>query len=352
MTEDALVAAMRSRGAALVAEAERPVAAHFGDAVAEYAAMRDAAAVVELPWIERLRATGADRIGFLQGMLSNDVVKLAPGSGCRALLLSEQGKVVGDLVVLAGEDVIALDGVGAASTVRTALERFVVADDVDLVPAAPGYAFALLGPDASDVLARLGLSAPNDPCAHAPAAIADGEPHVVRMSMPGAGGFLCRIPSAGAAVWWDRCVAAGGRPAGTDAFEVLRIEGGVPRHGRDVLVDTLALEAPYEAAISFRKGCYLGQEVMERVTARGHVNRRLVGIEVEGESESVPSPGARLFVGDREVGWVTSAGRSWRLGRTIGLAYVRRGHFEPGSELALGVSGGSAVIVRALPFPA
>ncbi len=136
--------------------------------------------------------------------------------------------------------------------------------------------------------------------------------HVVRVPSPGAGGFLCHVPLAGAAVWWERCLGRGGAvPAGLEAYEVLRIESGVPWHGHDVTAETLALEAPYETAISFRKGCYLGQEVMERVTARGHVNRKLVGVEVPGDA--VPETGTRLYAGDREVGWLTSAARAWRL---------------------------------------
>lgn len=348
MSEDALVVAMRACGAVFGTESEHTVVSHFGDAAGEYAAMRDAAAVVELPWIERLRVTGSDRVPFLQGMLSNDVAKLAPGSGCPALLLSEQGKAVGDLVVLAGEEVLALDGVGAASVVRVALERFLVADDVELEPAESARVFAVLGPRAPNVLAGLGLPAPEASWAHAPAHIPDDAPHIVRAPAPGAGGFACRVPGAAGAQWWERAIAAGGRPAGLEAFEVLRIESGVPRHGRDVLADTLALEAPYENAISFRKGCYLGQEVMERVAARGHVNRKLVGVELAGDA--VPRPGARLVAEGRDVGWVTSAARSWRLGRTIGLAYVRREYLEPGTALALGAADGPPAIVRSLPF--
>jgi len=115
-----------------------------------------------------------------------------------------------------------------------------------------------------------------------------------------------------------------------------------------VTAETLALEAPYETAISFRKGCYLGQEVMERVTARGHVNRKLVGVELTGDV--VPPADALLFAGDREVGRVTSAARSWRLDRVVGLAYVRREHLAPGSVLALDAADGAPVTVRALPF--
>jgi folate-binding protein YgfZ len=347
MSEGTLAAAMRARGGVFIGEGGSVTAAHFGDAAEEYAAMRGTAAVVELPWIERLRATGSDRVGFLQGMLSNDVAKLVPGTGCPALLLNEQGRAVGDLVVLAGEGVIVLDGVGATSTVRAALERFMVADDVELVPATATSVLAVLGPQASDVLARLDLPAPAAPYAHAPAAIPDDVLHVVRVPAPGTGGFVCRVPTAAAATWWERSIAAGARAAGSEAFEVLRIESGVPRHGRDVFSDTLALEAPYAHAISFRKGCYLGQEVMERITARGNVNRKLVGVELE--SGAVAEPGVRLFAADRDVGWITSAARSWRLGRTVGLAYVRRDYGEPGAVLALGAAGGPGATVRALP---
>jgi folate-binding protein YgfZ len=167
--------------------------------------------------------------------------------------------------------------------------------------------------------------------------------------VPAAGGFLCSVVAGSAAQWWERCVSAGGAvPVGYDAAEVLRIESGLPWHGRDVTADTLALEAPYDAAISFRKGCYLGQEVMERVTARGHVNRKLVGVEIAGGA--VPPAGTRLFADGKDVGWVTSATWSWRGARVIGLAYVRREHVAPGSTLAAGEAASTPVTVGALPF--
>lgn len=337
----------RARGAESVEVDGRTVAAHFGDAAAEYEALRSAAGIVELPWSERLRVTGGDRIGFLQGMLSNDVAGLATGAGCRALLLNEQGRALADLAVLAGDDCVALDGVGAVSVVRAALDRFIVADDVELAEGVPTRLFAVIGPEAEAVLARIGWPAPDAPYAHCPTAIPEHEPHVVRTPLP-ASGFACRVPASGADAAWHRLVDEGGaRPVGHVAFEVLRVERGYPWHGRDVQADTLALEVPYEDAISFRKGCYLGQEVMERVSARGHVNRRLVGIAIDGD---VPATGTHLFAGDRDVGWVTSAVRSWRLAGTIALAYVRREHFEPGTTLTVGDASGPAAVVRALPF--
>ncbi len=350
MTDEALLSAMRARGGVLGDVEDRTVARHFGDAVGEHRALREAAAIVDLPWLDRLRVTGSDRVTFLQGMLSNDVVKLAPGDGCQALLLNEQGRTVADLVVLVGDDAIMLEGVASGLVAaRAALERFIVADDVELISAAEHRTFAVLGRDAGSVLERLDLPVPAAPYAHGPAGLPETEASVVRVPSPGVGGFLLHVPLAAAVRWWGRCCDEGGAvAAGIDAYESLRVESGVPWHGRDVTAETLALEAPYEAAISFRKGCYLGQEVMERVTARGHVNRKLVGVEMA--EDTVPLPGAPLFAADREVGRVTSVARSWRLGRMIGLAYVRREHLEPGTVLALASADGSPVTVRALPF--
>jgi folate-binding protein YgfZ len=352
MPDAPLHAAMRARGAVMADVDGRLVARRFADSAREYDAMRENAAVVEMPWLDRLYVTGSDRVSFLQGMLSNDVANLAPGAGCQALLLSEQGRAVAEVIVLVGGgDALALDGVEASlAAARASLERYIIADDVEIaVPAHRQRTFALLGPDAARVLERLGWSPPTAAYAHTPITIPDAEVHVVRVPGPGAGGFLCRVPLSDAAAWWAGCLDVGGAaPAGFDAFEALRIESGMPWHGRDVTAETLALEAPYEAAISFRKGCYLGQEVMERVTARGHVNRKLVGVELGGDV--IPDAGTRLYAGDREVGWVTSAARSWRLGRAIALAYVRREHLTPGTKLALGGPDGTLATVRGLPF--
>lgn len=322
----------------------------MAEAPADYVALREHAALVALPWLDRLAVVGGDRVDFLQGMLSNDVKKLAIGTGCPALLLTEQGKVVADLTVLATEDAILLDGIASAlASAKDALERFVVADDVEIGPAADApRAFGLLGPEVGIVLDRLGIDTPDAPYAHVRCTSGGIACHVVRVPAPGAGGVLCWVAADAAAAWTEHCRTVGGVPlAGAEAFDVLRVESGVPWHGRDVTADTLALEGPFDPAISFKKGCYLGQEVMERVTARGHVNRKLVGLATAGDV--VPDPGTHLFAGERDVGWVTSAVRSWRLGHVIALGYVRREHLEPGTVLTLGVAG-PPVTVHALPF--
>ena len=144
-------------------------------------------------------------------------------------------------------------------------------------------------------------------------------------------------------------VSRGGAvPAGLEAYDVLRIESGVPWHGRDVTAETLALEAPYETVISFRKGCYLGQEVMERVTARGHVNRKLVGRRDPGDA--VPETGTRLYAGDREVGWLTSAARAWRSRPRRGARVRAARAARPRDGLGPRCAAGAAATVRAFPL--
>jgi folate-binding protein YgfZ len=350
-----LTTLFQNRGATLVGVEGSSTAGRVGDPAPQKTALRTSAGVVDWAWWSRLHVTGSDRIAFLQGMLSNDVTKLAVGKGCAALLLTEQGKVVADLCVLAADDEIVLTGNTAAlAAARAALERFIVADDVEIAgDADTAQVIAVLGPEAAQVVERVGLPIPAAPYDHVRASLGGVTAQLVRLPGPGAGGFACHVPMASAVTTWARFVDAGaGVPVGYEAFDVLRIESGVPWHGRDVTADTLALEAPYEAAISFRKGCYLGQEVMERVTARGHVNRKLVGLELAGDV--VPPSAARVYAGERDVGWVTSAAWSWRLGRGVALAYVRREHLEPGTALVVGAESGPAsgiaATVRAWPL--
>jgi folate-binding protein YgfZ len=315
----------------------------------EYCALIERVGLLDRAALGRLHVRGGDRIDFLQGMLSNDLKKLAPGSGCPSLLLTEQGKVVADLIVLALPDSLELDGTREAlAGAQTALERFIVADDVELETSDAGdRTFALIGPTAPSVLERLGLPVPGEAYGHIVAPVEQDAVHVVRVPDPGVGGFLCRVSAARAAAWSRKALDVGGAmPVGDEAFEVLRIESGRPLFGRDVGPDTLALEAPYDAAISFRKGCYLGQEVMERVTARGHVNRKLVGLELTERTAS----GARLHAGGRDVGWVTSVAWSWRFDRWIALGYVRREQLTPGTTLTVDDDAGPGATVRALPF--
>lgn len=142
-------------------------------------------------------------------------------------------------------------------------------------------------------------------------------------------------------------VAVAGEPLDDAAFEERRVEAGTPRYGVDMGEDRLPIEAGVTDAVSFTKGCYLGQEVIARATNLGHINRKLVGLVVDGEA--APAAGAKLRAPTRpEAGFVTSAVRSRRLGRTIALAYVHRTLWDPGTRLTL--DDGRDAVVTALPF--
>ncbi len=356
-SESIIGAAARAHGAVMTESEGMAIVGHFGDPAAEYRHLCAGAALVDLSLEGVVRLDGGDRGDFLQGMLSNDIKARVVGQGCRALVLTDQGKVVADVTALVDEDAVVL--VGAATGVAAAvpaLERYIVADDVELHPSgASEHVFGLFGPDAATVLVGRGVSTPPvDDYDHVSVDAHEGPIRIVRVPGPGVGGYLCVMPTAGAVAWWSGVVESGAaQPVGYEAHELLRIESGVARLGRDVTSDTLALETPFEDAISFQKGCYLGQEIVERVTARGKVNRRLVGILlVGGAAESpAPRPNDKLLVGDREVGWITSAAWSWDRGQFVGLGYVRRQHCEPGTTLDVHMQDGIApATVSALPF--
>jgi folate-binding protein YgfZ len=333
MHETALHAHLAARGAEHFDDRGVLLPRRFGDAAAEYAALRRGAAVVDLGFRTLVRVRGEDRVTFLQGMLTNDVAALAPGEGCAALLLTIQGRVTADVRVLALEDAILLDvDVRARAALVDALEKLLVADDVELgEPDDPVAPIAVEGPDAARLLGetaeRLGAFA------HATLAIGGVPARVQRASEVRGPGFVVHAPAADAARVWDAVVAAGARPCGMEALEGRRVEVGVPRIGLDMDGSTLALEVPVEDAISATKGCYLGQEVVARGTARGHVNRRLVGLRLRGPA---PAAGTALVRDGKEAGRLTTVAHAFGAGGTAALGLVRREHWAPGTELTVG----------------
>src|SRR5438552_620104 len=348
MLETALHSHLAARGAVHAAERGVVLPRRFGDdPAAEYAALREGAGVVDLGFRTLVRATGADRATFLQGMLTNDVASLVPGTGCVALLLTIQGRVTADVRVAALEDALLLDvDVCARAALVEALEKLIIADDVEL--GEPGEPLALIGVEGPGAARLLPDGERLAPYAHAVVTLAGVAVRAQRASEVRGPGFVLHMPATRAAAVWDALVAAGARPCGMEALESRRVEVGVPRIGVDMDGATLALEVPVEDAISATKGCYLGQEVVARGTARGHVNRRLVGLRLEGPE---PPPGAPLVREGKEAGRLTSVVRAFGAGGLAALGFVRRACWEPGPELR--VRHGHAVTlarVAALPL--
>jgi len=337
-----------------VFEASDPLPLRFAGLDAEWAAVRRRCGLLDARFRGVLRVTGGDRETFLQGMLSNDVVRLDAGQGVYAALLTIQGRIVSDLRVLKLADEIWLDAPAArVDVVRETLDKYIIADDVELVPAdTQAPLVALEGPEAERIVRTLvGNSvAPLAPFAHQECAV-DGTPvRIAAVTHSGAAGYLFYGAPGSAAGLWERCRAAGAEPVGMEALDVLRLEAGIPWYGRDMDEDVLISEVGIDTALSSRKGCYLGQEVVERVAARGQVQRKLVGLACEGDG--VPPTPVTVEHEGKEVGWITSA--AWSPGRraVIALGYVRRECWEPGTVLDIATPEPRPAMVVTLPFVA
>lgn len=326
-------------------------------AAEQAAAVRRSAGLFRLPDRGILGVRGADRVRWLNGMVSNDVAALVPGperSGCYALLLTRQGRIVADLQILLRPDgVLWLETAGEAlARVRETLARFIVADDVALEDESPRLVrLGLEGPAAPRILAsacerELPLEA--DACAEVELA---GVP--VAVAAFGWSGELARqlfVP-AGREPAVLEALRGAGRAEGLvepdlEALEILRIEAGRPRLGAELGEDVLPAEAHLERAISVRKGCYTGQEVVERMRSRDQVGHLLVGLRAAGDP---PPAGTRLRAGGKTAGEVTSSCRSPAAG-AIALGFVRRAHALPGTQLE--AEGSGTVHVAPLPFVA
>jgi len=325
------------------------IAADFGDARAEWHAARTACAVAEAPFRVRIAARGEDRQSFLQGMLSNDVKSLAAGRGLHAAFITDTAEVVNDLRVFAEENRMLLDcPAWRREALVSGLERYLVADDVELeIHDDEQPLLVLEGPSSADVLrAALATDAalPDEPYAH----LRVNGLHVAAASEVGGVGLLITGPAERRESLLAACRAAGAVRIGARALTALRLEAGVPWAGVDMDEDVLVMEMELTDALSFTKGCYLGQETVERVAARGHVNRRRSAFVLEGDVQ--PSLPAAVLAGDKEVGRVTSAGHSFLLERQIGLGLLHVKALDSDASLHVAADG-RTIACRPLSVP-
>lgn len=324
----------------------------LGDITREYEAARRAVALFDRSALGKVTVTGRDRLSFLQGMLTNDVKSLAPGQGAPAAFLDAHGKVMALLVVYAATDqvLVELPAQMTAKTLET-LDHFLISEKAYFEAADEAFAIlSLQGPGARRLLEALaGRAIELAPYAHVEAEIAGAPARVIhRAEQPGPG-FHCWVPADHAEPVRAAMLAAGAMAAGAATLEVLRLEAGQPWYPQDVDASVIFPETRLDSFVSFTKGCYIGQETVARVKYRGHVNRALSGLVMEGDR--VPDAGARVVVDGTDVGRVTSAARSIALGRPIALGYVRREHFEPGTAVTVVDAGGTQPArVSALPF--
>jgi folate-binding protein YgfZ len=345
----------RAAGATFIDINGQEAAAHYGDWLAEYRTLREGAAILDLSFRGRLCLTGADAQKFLNGQVTNNVKDLKPGEGCYAALVSAKGKMESDLNIYRLENEMLLDfEPGLSERVARRLGKFIIADDAQVIDVAPDYGLlSVQGLEAAAVLALWapGLDAPREAMAAAKAPIAaPGEIYVTHQARAGRPGFDIFVPAAALRETSAQLLAAGARWCGWQALETARIEAGAPRFGADMDETNLAPEALDARAISYSKGCYIGQEVIARIRTYGQVAKSLRGLRLDGDMSELPAKGAKIFSGDKEAGYITSTVRSPALQAVIALGYIRREAGQPGAPLLVQTPAG-AIPARIVELP-
>jgi aminomethyltransferase len=297
----------------------------------DYEALKRGAGILDLSARGRIVARGRDRARLLHNLTSNEVKKMTPGSGCYAFLLSVKGRIEADLYLWCFVEHFLIDTEPELrEKAMQHIRRYIIADQVELEDVtAQTAAIGVEGPGAREVLGAVGA-----PICEEYTHVAWGDHTVAGITATGEPGFriYCAVSDAGAIV--ARLEAAGAKPVSAEVARVVRIENGRPRYGEDMRETSLAQETQQMHAVSFNKGCYLGQEIVERVRSQGHVNKKLVRLELEG-SEPV-APGTKLKAGDADAGEITSAVFSPELGKVAALGYVRTAFTDAGTVLRAG----------------
>jgi folate-binding protein YgfZ len=313
-------------------------ASDFGDTRAEFQALLSGCGLYDLSWRAKIAVTGGDRVRWLNGMATNNVRDLTPGHGVYAFLLNAQGRIQADLYVFQRGDSLLVDTEhGQREKVLQLFDHYIIADDVEIADVSDKLtALGLTGPESRHILERAGIAAPD--LAHLQFADVPWQ-HAGQHSVQQKTVTLLRSGEEAGDSWqiwiapehrdelWGTLLKASARPTGTTALNLFRISRGIPQLGEDIRERDLPQETGQTRALNFTKGCYLGQEIVERIRSRGAVHRQFTAFLVEG---SLPEPGAKILAGEnkeeKEVGEITSSALLPLPGgdRSVALGYLRR----------------------------
>jgi folate-binding protein YgfZ len=303
-----------------------------------------------------IELAGGDRLRWLNGQVTNDVKELKAGEGKLAAVLNVKGHILADLAVYGLSGSVWVDVQrDRAQVVRDTFDRYIIADDVVAENATARYAHLMVaGPQAPFLMPEVagGDVAGLPTWHHAEARLGGIQARIVAtrwLQMPG---YDVIVPADAAGEAWQALrmlgVPHGLRPVGMAALDMLRLEAGWPWYGVDFDDGNLLMESLTREHVSFTKGCYIGQEVVIRVEHQGHVNKKLCGLLVAGET--VPAVKSDILSGERKVGTLTSAMSSPVLKRVIALGYVRREFWDLGIRLRV-ASGGQFLEAEVAPLP-
>lgn len=363
--ETPLATAERAEGAEFAEYFGVRLPAQFRDPLAEYRAARDCAGLMDTNFRSVFALTGPDRMRYLNAVTSGNIRDLAPGQSALGLALNAQGHMLAELLTLVLEDrLLVLSHAFLRQRTFETLDKFIIMDDATLTDeSSQTGTLAVEGPQAAEILREI---TPVDLGQLPTGAHVAGQMRVAGGAIPcrilrrsefGLPGAELLLPREALEAAWQALGKAvrerGGLPIGYRALDMLRLEAGVPWYGADFDEHQIPQEAGIESThISFTKGCYTGQEIVERVRSRGHVNRRLAGVAFS--SAEAPKPGTAILAVTEsadgtvpvkeplEAGHVTSAAFSPLLGKAIGMAYLRREYLSPGTKLLYASDGGEA----------
>ena len=348
MTATALHDTLASASARLSEYSGAATAADFGNVSAEFQALVADAGVYDLGWRAKISVSGADRTRWLNGMITNNVRDLAEGHGLYAFLLNPQGRILADLYAYNRDSSLLVDT--DRSQVRKVLEIFdhyIIMDDVEVTLNEKLTAIGIAGPKARAVLRTAGLDFPElEPLQYQDSTWNATELTIVRRDNSMVEGYELWLAPANVKSVWEAQVESGAKPVGTAALELLRIASGVPRYGQDIREKDLPQETGQQRALHFTKGCYIGQEIVERIRSRANVHRSFTGFEIRGP---LPATGSKIQADGKNVGEITSsASLPVASGEyPVALGYLRREAALPGKQL---LAGSATAIVAHLPF--
>jgi glycine cleavage system T protein len=346
-------------GATTVEAAGWEMPAHYGNAAAEHLTVRRGVGLADLSHRGKLRVTGDDRVKWLQSLISNDILPLTPGHGLYSSFLNHKGKMLTYFRVYALHDSLLLEDVGEIgdATLQVLRKFLLYGTKAKLENCAATWGQLLIsGPRAADLIkAAFGADVTKlKPLTSVTQEIDGRQALLLRTEETGETDVEVLLPADGLTAAWERLLDAGA-PMGLTLFgiqarESLRLEAGLARVGKDLTEEIVPPEANLEGiAFSLSKGCYPGQEVVARMDTYGSVRRRLVGLALKGSA--IPPHEAKLFSGDREVGWVSSAALSPTLGHPIAFGFPLRDFIQPGTALTVEIDGQRhEATVQALPF--
>ena len=346
----------RQAGASMKERDGCALPASYGDMLAEYAVVREGGAgLIDLSSRGLLEVSGTEGTQFLNGLITNDVKTLDEGAWMLAAFPNAQGRLIAFARVLRLGDSYLFDTESSTrALIHKTLARFTLAGDFRVVDLTDETALVSVqgARAAASVGATLGQEAALTERGRVH--IAQWKEHplqVIRATHTSEDGFDVFVSAGQAPLLWDALLATGARPAGFDALEILRIEAGLPRHGIDMDESNVVTETGLDEAVSYTKGCYIGQEIIARIHWRGHVARRLAGLSLDNGGEIEPGASVKSTA-DKEIGRITSTAFSPRLNHAIALGYVKYDYLAPGTQVSVvyGAEQKLAAHVHELPF--